>query len=264
MMSTYFTTSHLIRCFQSLLTFFFVSICLFLLSILTYFTIRKHLLPVSHLVLPVSFGLPPSFHSENHSMKLPNYLVSSINLTDPIWEKSPLDISQQPYHIELHCQSPRSDHNRQLGSFFIQLILTSTSNQLILERSRMILFPYQSRLVHFLRTLMFLPLSIFGNDYDRWEWKETLIERLIKQEKPNDYLGLIQIHIIPSSFQLEQCSLHFHILDLTGLVYFYLYYPILTGCLSIFVLFSVYMTFYLIITALTMFNQMTNTKTKEC
>ena len=199
-------------------------------------------------------------------MKLPNYLVSSIDLSDSSWEKSPLDISQQSYRIELHCQSPRSYHNRQLGSFFIQLILRSTSNELIIERSRMILFPYQSELVRLLRTLTFLPLSFFGQDYDRWEWKEILVERLIKQNKSREFLGHIQIQTIPSSFQLEQCSLHFHVLDLTGLVYFFLYYPILTSCLSICVLFSVYMTFYLIITALTMFNQMTTigAKKKEC
>jgi hypothetical protein len=93
--------------------------------------------------------------------------------------------------------------------------------------------------------------------------KQILIERLINSDELKNTIEVIQLNIIPSSFQLDRCSIHFHILELTGLVYFYYYYPILTGCLSIFVLFSIYMTFYLIITALTMLNQMTKIKKHE-
>ncbi len=257
------STPSLFRCVQSLLTFIFVSICLFLLSIFTFLTLRKHLMPISHLVIPISFGFPSLFNPQIDSTKLPSYLVSSINLSDSMYDKFPLDISHYPYRIELHCYSPRSYQNRQLGSFFVQLILFSTSNEIILEHSRLILYPYQSDIVRLIRTILFLPLSILRIDYDRWELKQILIERLINSEKTKNTIEMIQLNIIPSSFQLDQCSIHFHILDLTGLVYFYFYYPILTGCLSIFVLFSIYMTFYLIITALTMLNQMTKTKKHE-
>jgi hypothetical protein len=220
-------------------------------------------MPISHLVIPISFGFPLSYNPKIDSTNIPSYLVSSINLSDSMYDKSPLDISHYPYRIELHCHSPRSYQNRQLGSFFVQLILYSTSNQMIIEHSRLILYPYQSDIVRLIRTLIFLPLSIFHIDYDRWELKQVLIERLINTEKSKNMIEFIQLNIIPSSFQLDRCSIHFHILDLTGLVYFYFYYPILTGCLSIMVLFSIYMTFYLIITALTMLNQMTKTKRQD-
>jgi len=259
-MSTNISTSSLIRCLQSLLTFIFVSICLFLLSIFTFLTIRKHLIPIKHLIIPVNLGFPSSFNPKDDLTNFPSYLVSSINLSDPMYDKFPLDISQHSYRIELICSSPRSYKNRQLGSFFAQLILYSTTKQLIIEQSRLILFPYQSDIVRLIRTIIFLPLSIFHIDYDQWKLKQILIERLINYEKSKNFIEIIQLNIIPSSFQLDHCSLHFHILDLTGLVYLYIHYPLLTGCLSIFVLFSIYMTFYLIITGLTMLNQMTKSK----
>jgi hypothetical protein len=226
-------------------------------------TLRKHLIPISHLVIPIPLGLPSSFDLKNDSIKFPSYLVSSINLSDPMYDQFPLDISHYSYRIEFICSSPRSYTNRQLGSFFVQLILYSTTKQLIIEHSRLILFPYQSDLVRLIRTWIFLPLSIFYIDYDQWKFKEILIERLINHEKSKNFIEIIQINIIPSSFQLDQCSLHFHILDLTGFVYLFLNYPIITGCLSICVLFSMYMTFYLIITGLTMLNQMTKSKKRE-
>ena len=263
MTSSNISARSVFRCFQSLLTFIFVSICLFLLSVLTFFTLRKHLLPISHLDIPIPLGLPPSFNPKNDAQNFPSYLVSTIDLSDPMYEKSPLDISYHSYRIELHCQSPRSYQNRQLGSFFVQIILSSTSKQLIIEQSRLILFPYQSEIVYWIRTMIFLPLSILGIDYDRWNLKEILIERSNYQEKSKNLLEVIQLNVIPSSFQLDQCSLHFHILDLTGIVYFYMYYPIITGCLSIFVLFSIYMTFYLIITTITMLNQTSKVKKDE-
>ena len=258
-MSVSENTRSLFQCFQSLLTLIFVSICLFVLSILTFLTLRKHLMPISQLVLPVSFGLPSSFDMKTS----PTYLVSSINLSDPIYQNTPLDLSDHPYRIEFICNSPRSYTNHQLGSFFVQLILSSTTKELIREQSRLILFPYQSNLVRLIRTLMFLPLSIFHIDYDRWVFKEVLIERLVDSNPSKRFLEFIQLNIIPPAFQLDQCSIHFYILDLTGFVYFFLNYPIITGCLSIFVLFSTYMTFYLIITGLTMLNQMTKIKKKE-
>ncbi len=263
MMSTQISTPSLFRCFQSLLTFIFVSICLFLLAILTFLTLRKHLMPISHLVISMPLGFPLSFNPENDSTNFPSHLVSSINLSDTISEKSPLDIYHHSYRIELLCYSPRSYRNRQIGSFFVQLILYSTSNQIIIEHSRLILFPYESEIVHIIRTLILLPLSIFRIDYDQWKIKQILIERLTNQEKSKSSIQMVQLKIIPSVFQLDQCSIHFHVLNLTGFVYFFLYYPIITGCLSIFVLFSIYMTFYLIITGLTMLNQMTKSQKKD-
>lgn len=256
-MGTYISTRSLIRCFQSLLTFIVVSICLFILSILTYFTLRKHLMPTSHLVVPIALGFPSSFNLKTDAINSPPYLVSYRNLSDTLYDKSPLDISQHSYRIEFTCHSPRSYRNRQLGSFYVQLLLYSTSNQLIIDHSCLILFPYQSELSRLIRTIIFLPLSIFHIDYDQWNLKHTLIERLINHEKSKRFIEVIQLNIIPSSFQLDQCSLHFHILDLTGLAYSFINYPLLTGFLSIFVLFSIYMTFYLIITGLTMLNQLT-------
>ncbi len=262
-MSTYINTRSLTWCLQSLMTLIFVSIGLFLLSILTFFTLRKHLIPISHLVMPISFGLPSSFDLQNDSTKFPSYLVSSINLSNPMYDKTPLDISHYSYRIEFICYSPRSYKNRQLGSFFVQIMLYSTSKQLIIEHSHLILFPYESEIVRLIRTFILLPLSIFHIDYDQWKLKQILIERLTNDDQLKNFIELIQLNVIPSSFQLDQCSIHFHILDLTGLVYLFLNYPILTGCLSIFVLFSIYMTFYLIITGLTILNQMTKYKKKE-
>lgn len=262
-MSTNFSAYSFIRCLQSVLTIVFVSICLFLLSILTYFTLRKHLMPLSRLDIPISFGLPASFDPKNDSMFYksstisPPYLVSYINLSDTMYDKYPLDISHHSYYIEFVCHSPRSYRNRQLGSFFIQLILYSTSNQLIIDHSRLILFPYESEIIRLIRVLIFLPLSIFRITHDQWHLKQILIERLINPEESKRFIEIIQLNIIPPAFQLDQCSLHFHIRDLTGLAYSFINYPILTGCLSICVLFSIYMTFYLIITGLTMLNQMT-------
>jgi hypothetical protein len=81
------------------------------------------------------------------------------------------------------------------------------------------------------------------------------MERLANSDTSKRSVEIVQLNIFPSSFQLDQCSIHFYILDLTGLAYSYIHYPILTGCLSIFVLFSIYMTFYLIISCLTLLNQ---------
>ncbi|UJR36537.1 hypothetical protein I4U23_029257 [Adineta vaga] len=267
-MRTIYSTPSFIRCFQSILTFIFVSICLFLLSLLTYFTLKKHLIPVSHLVIPISLGLPKDFDpkmdidSSKSSTHFPPYLVSYINLSDTLYNQSPLDISRHPYTIELVCHSPRSYRNRQTGSFFVQIILHSTTDQLIIERSRLILYPYQSEIVRIIRTLIFLPFSIFNIDYDRWYLQQILLERLTNGDQSKSFVEKIQLNIIPPSFELDQCSLHFHICDLTGLVYSFVNYPILTGCLAIFFLFSIYMTFYLIITGLTLLNQMT--KTEDC
>jgi hypothetical protein len=263
-MSTYISTRSLFRCFQSLLTFVFVSICLFVLSILTFLTLRKQLIPVSHYVIPISFGFPSSFDPKtNTPTNLPLYLVSSINLSDPMYDKSPVDISHHPYSVQLTCSSPYSYINRQHGSFFVQLIVYSTTKQLIIERSQQILLPYQSEIVRLIRIIIFLPLSLFNIDYTKWKFEKVLIERLITYDTSKNFIEIIQLNIIPSSFQLDQCSLHLHILDLTGFVYLFLNYPFITGCLSIFVLFSIYMTFYLIITGLSMLNQMTKSKKKE-
>ncbi|CAF0776968.1 unnamed protein product [Rotaria sordida] len=223
-MGTRFSTRNLIQYTQSLMTFICGSICLLLLSILTYVTLRKHLLPTSHLIMPMSLGLPPSFNLKDDliflksSTNFPSYLVSYINLSDTIYDQYPLDISSHSYRVELHCYSPRSYRNRQLGSFFVQLILNSTSHQLIIEHSRLILFPYQSDIIRLIRTFLFLPLSIFRIDYDRWHLKEILIERLNNQEKSKRFIEIIQLNIIPSTFQLDQCSIHFDIRDLTGLI----------------------------------------------
>lgn len=257
-MGTYFSTRNLIQFLQTLLTFIGGSICLFLLSIVTYFTLRKLLLPIPHLAIPISLGLPSSFSAKDESMLLKSsvntlpYLVSYTNLSDPMYERFPLDISTHAYRVELICHSPRSYRNRQIGSVFVQLLLYSTSHDLVLEHSRSILFPYESDIVRLIRTFIFLPLSIFHIDYDKWHLYETLIERLTNHEKSKSYIEIIQLNILPSTFQLDQCSLHFHIRDLTGLVYFYLNYPIITGCFSVCVLFSMYMTFYLIVTGLSM------------
>jgi hypothetical protein len=214
-------------------------------------------MPISHLVIPIALGFPSSFNPTHDANNIPSYLVSYVNLSDRMYDRNPLDISHHSYRIEFICHSPRSHRNRQLGSFFVQLLLYSTSNQLIIEHSRVILFPYQSELSRLIRTIIFLPLSIFYMDYDQWNLKQILIERLTNHEKSKRSIEIIQLNIIPSSFQLDQCSLHFHVLDLTGLAYSFINYPLLTGCLSICVLFSIYMTFYLIITGLTMLNQMT-------
>lgn len=263
-MSTYISTRSLIRCFQSLLTLIFVSICLFLLSIVTFLTLRKHLLPISHLIIPISFGFPSSYNVQTtNSTSFPSYLVSSINLTDPMYDKTPLDISHHSYRVELLCSSPYSYRNRQLGSFFVQLILFSTRKEIIIEHSQLILFPYQSEIIRLIRVFIFLPLSIFNIDYNQWKFQKVLIERLINHEKSKNFIEIVQLNVIPSSFQLDQCSLHFHILDVTGLIYLYLKYPFLTGCFSTFFLFSIYMTFYLIITGIKMLNQMSKSdKTK--
>jgi hypothetical protein len=173
-MSTDLSTCSLIRCIQSLLTFTFASICLFILSILTYFALRNHLIPTSHLVIQVPLGLPPSFHPDEGSIFIkppttsPLYLVGYVNLSDTIHEKSSLDISHYSYRIELTCHSPRSYINRQLGSFFVQLILYSSSNKLIIEHSRLILFPYRSDIIRLIRTFLFLPISLFYSNYDQW------------------------------------------------------------------------------------------------
>ncbi|CAF4109770.1 unnamed protein product [Rotaria sp. Silwood2] len=223
-MGTYLSTRNLIQCTQSLVTFICGSICLFLLSILTYVTLRKHLLPISHLVMAMSFGFPPSFNPKDDSIFLksstnfPPYLVSYINLSDIMYDKYPLDISSHSYRVELNCCSPRSYRNRQLGSFFVQLLLNSTSNQLIIEHSRLILFPYESDIIRLIRLFIFLPLSIFHIDYDRWYIKEILIERLNNHEKSKRFIETIQLNIVPSTFQLDQCSIHFYIRDLTGLI----------------------------------------------
>lgn len=262
MMGITLSTRNLFQYTQSLITFICGTICLFLLSILTYFTLRKHLIPISHLIIPISFGFPPSFDSTSSINILktpppdvPSYLVSYVNLSDPLYERYPLDISSHVYRVELNCDSPRSYRNRQLGSFYVQLILHSTSKQIIIEHSRIILFPYQSDIVRLIRTLIFLPLSIFRIDYDRWHLKEILLERLANHDKSKRFVEIIQLNVIPSTFQIDHCSLHFNIRDLTGLVYFFINYPILTGMFSIGALFSMYMTFYMIITALSLLNR---------
>lgn len=261
-MGTTHSTPRWIRCLQSMLTFIFVSVCLLLLAILTYFTLRKHIMPTSHLVIPISLGLPADFDPKTNAMfanspnTYPPYLVSYVNLSDTLHNQPALDVSRHPYGVELVCYSARSYRNRQLGSFFVQLVAYSSSNQVIAEHSRMILYPYQSEIVRLARTVLFLPLSIFHLDYDRWHLKQVLIERLTTDDKSKRFLERLQLTVIPSSFQLDQCSLHLHIRELTGLVYSFINYPILAGCLSIAVLFSIYMTFYLIVTGLTLLNQM--------
>ena len=263
-MGTNLSTRSLIQLIQIFLTFICVSLCLFLLSILTYYTLQRHLIPITHLDIPIVFGFPPTFHSNEESIFVqspPNHLshlISYTNLSDPMYDRTPLDISDHSYSIELICHLPRTYRNRQLGSFFVQLLLYSTSKQLIIEHSRLILFPYQSELIRLLRTLILLPLSIFHIDYDRWHLKQILIERLINHDKSKRYVDIIQLNIIPPTFQLDQCSIHFHILDLTGFAYLFVNYPILTGGLSIFIFFSTYLTFYLVITSLTMLNQTNN------
>ncbi|CAF3398743.1 unnamed protein product [Rotaria sp. Silwood1] len=244
-MGTYLSTRNVFQYTQSLVTFICGSICLFLLAILTYITLRKHLLPISHLVIPMPLGFPSSFNPKDDSIFLksstnfPSYLVSYINLSDAMYDRYPLDISSHSYRVEVNCYAPRSYRNRQLGSFFIQLILNSTSKQIIIEHSRLILYPYESDMIRLIRTIIFLPLSIFHIDYDRWHLKQILIERLNNHEKSKRFIEIIQLNIIPSTFQLDQCSIHFNIRDLTGLVYFFINYPILTGCFSICVLFSI-------------------------
>ena len=254
-MSASIGTLSLFRCVQSVLTCVFVSICLFLLSILTYVTLRKHLMPVSHLIIPVPFGLPSS--AAQPPTGFPTYLVSRVNLSDTFGEPYSLDIASHTYRIEFECHSPRSYINRQLGSFFVQLTLHSNTGQLIVEHSRLILFPYQSEIVRLLRTVLLLPFALAGVDYDRWHVEQTLVERLTSDARSKRYMQLIQLNIYPPSFQLDRCRLHFHVLDLTGLVYSFIHYPILTSCLSTGVLFVIYMTFYLLIASLSVLNQMT-------
>ena len=254
-MSASIGTLSVFRCVQSVLTCLFVSICLFLLSILTYVTLRKHLMPVSHLIIPVPFGLPSN--SAQPPTDFPAYLVSRVNLSDTFGEHSSLDIASHAYRIDFECHSPRSYINRQLGSFFVQLALHSNTGQLIVEHSRLILFPYQSDIVRLIRTVLLLPLSLVGVDHDRWHFEQTLVDRLTSDALSKRFMQVIQLNIYPPSFQLDQCRLHFHVLDLTGLVYSFIHYPILTSCLSTVVLFVIYMTFYLLIASLSVLNQMT-------
>ncbi|CAM4876953.1 unnamed protein product [Rotaria socialis] len=227
-MGTSLSTRNLIQYTQSLFTFICGSICLFLLSILTYVTLRKHLIPISHLIIPISLGFPPLLNSKpdfnflKPPTNIPSYLVSYVNLSDTMYDRYPLDISSHIYRIELSCDSPRSYRNRQLGSFYVQLILYSTSNEIIIEHSRVILFPYQSDIIRLVRTIIFLPLSIFRIGYDRWHLKEILIDRLTNHEKSKRFVEIIQLNIVPSSFQIDRCSIHFNIRDLTGLAYFFI------------------------------------------
>jgi Putative adipose-regulatory protein (Seipin) len=261
-MGTYLSARSFLQCIKSVLTLMLVSICMFALSILTYVTLRRHLMPVSHLIVPVPLGLPSSFRpsgaaemitqAANH---LPAYLASQVNLSQTFDHQPPLDIVSHSYRIELDCHAPRSYINRQLGSFFVQLSLYSKSNQLIVEHSRLILFPYQSTIIRLVRTFLLLPVTLVYPGYDQWHCQETLIERLSHQESSKRYLEMVQLNVYPSSFQLERCTIHFHVLEVTGLAYSFIHYPIFTGFLSMCVLFSIYMTFYLIITGLSLLNQ---------
>ena len=252
-----FSIRCLFRCLHSFLTLIIVSLCLFVLSILTYITLRKHLMPVSHLIIPLPLTLTTL------SSNSITTLISHVNLTDPMNNYYPLDISSHSYRVEFDCYVPRSYINRHVGSFAVYLTFYSSSNQLIIEQSRLILFPYQSDIVRLVRTILFLPLSIFHLIDDRWHCEQILINRLSNDEKSKRFLQLIQMKISPSTFQLDQCQLHFHVLDLTGLAYSFFHYPILTGCLASCILFSIYMTFYVIITGLAMLNQ-TNKNLSSC
>jgi hypothetical protein len=244
-MTIAFSTRSAFWCIQSLLVFTVISICLFLLSIFTYFTLRRHLTPVSHMIIPMPLGLPSSFHSD--------YFVSRANLSDTSHEQFPLDISSRAYKIELDCRSPRSYINRQLGSFAVELRLYSSSDELILEHSRSILFPYQSAIVRLIRILAYLPWSFFLGHDDHWHCQQVLIERLVNHEHSKRFLQMIQLHVYPTSFQLDQCHVHIHLLNLTSFAYSFIHYPLLTSVLSICVLFSIYMTFCVIIVAFTLF-----------
>lgn len=259
MMSRTLTIRNVLQCIHSLLTLTFVSICLFILSILTYLMLRKHLLPSSHVIIPLPLGFPLTNLNRNDlSNQFPSHLFSHVNLTDKIDYRHSIDLSRYTYQVEIDCRCPRSYRNRQLGSFFIHLLLYSNSNQLIVEHSRFILFPYQSEIIRLIRIFLSLPLTLLRLADDQWNWKEILIERLHNEDKTKNILEQIHFIIYPSTLQIDQCQIHFYILDLTGLAYSFVHYPYLTGCLSICVLFSIYITFYLIITGLTLLNSSTN------
>jgi len=243
-MSISVNTRLIIRCCQSLLILIVVSICLFILSIFTFLIIRRQFMPIEHLSLPIKFGLPSTF---NREQSIPSYVVSSINLTDSF------DLSIYPYQVEIHCNSPRSYMNRQHGSFYFQMKLISATNEFIIhEQSRLFHLPYQSDLVRIVRTLIYLPLALLSFDFDRWILNEILIDRL----KSKYSLDFIEITLLPSTFQLEQCVLHFHLTNLTGFIYYFTYYPFVTSCLSIILIFSVYMSVYLFLTGVSIVYQM--------
>lgn len=251
--------SSVLRYFQSLLTFAFVSLCLFFFSIISYIVLRKFLLPISHLTVPMPLGLPISDKNRiDSSSHWPSSLVSYVNLTDRWDHPYPLDLFKHSYRIELECHAPRSYRNRQLGSFFVHLMFFSSSNQLIIEHSRLILFPYQSEIVRLTRTILSLPLALINWHVDQWSFNEILLDYFQSKDKSNRYLEQIRLIISPSSFQIDRCEIDFQVLDLSGLTYALVYHPILAGVLFILFLFSIYMSFYLTLIALSLINTRNN------
>ena len=248
MSPSFVSTQSVCRYVCSFVTFALVSLGLFFLSIVTYLLLRKHLMPISHLSVPLPLSRPSLSLSTD-------YLISRVNFSDPINDYYPLDVSTHSYRVQIDCYAPRSYINRHLGSFSLQLQLFSSSKEILVEHSRLVLFPYHSTIVRLARTIVFLPLSIFHWFDDRWHYNEVLIERLKTTEISKRFLNEIELKIVSSAFQLDRCRIDFHILDLKGLTYSFFHYPFVTGCLASCILFSIYMTFYIVISALTMFNQ---------
>ncbi|CAF0768869.1 unnamed protein product [Didymodactylos carnosus] len=265
------------RFLQSFVSFLFASVFLFCLSLITYITTKKHFIPTSKLDVNVPLGLAPIILSSirtadytiHTSPVIPAYLVGFVNLTQ--YKLAQLD-SRYHYQVELECSVPKSYINRQLGSFIAQILLRTKPNPsydddvtrfgaIIADHSRSIIFPYESNIIRIARYLLFLPLYIFYFSTDIYRIKTIIIERLILES--SSYIELIQLNILPSTFQLISCQLHFHILDLTGLTYSFIYYPKITGVITVFVLFSLYMTFYLSIAGLTFINKVLLTDDKE-
>lgn len=248
------SSENLARCIYSLISFSIVSLCLFFLSILSCFILRRYFLPVTTVDIPMPLGLP-SFDQDAiyPSDEWPSSLVSSINLTDQLLN---IDISTNSYQVQLDCSVPRSYRNRQIGSFFVHLTFSSKSKEIFVEHSRLILFPYQSNIVRFVRILLNLPLTIIGWYDDYWYFQETLIERLHERKKPKNPIETIRLSVFPSTFQIEHCRIHLNMLDLTRLTHFFIDYPLLSSVFVIFVCFSIYICVYLFLLAVSMIRSM--------
>ncbi|XP_067007433.1 seipin [Anabrus simplex] len=136
----------------------------------------------------------------------------------------------QSYKFLLNLEMPESPANKRLGMFMACIQLRDKGGTLVSHSCRSGMLHYRSKLLHFLSTMVFSPMLVFGSS----EEKQTLTMELFSdfEEDQNHPVTDIYVEIQTRHIELYSATLNINA-HFTGLRYLMFHWPLLSAVVGI-------------------------------
>ncbi|XP_043468250.1 seipin [Leptopilina heterotoma] len=192
------------------------------ISIFLYTAFYYAYMPSMSYVRPVHLQFRPCDHAKG----VCSFPSAHIQLT----KKQQFLMVGQPYKVNLHLEMPESPANKELGMFMVCAELKSQYNRLVDHSCRSAMLHYRSTLLHFISTLTFSPMMIFGTT----EETQNIVLELFGNFEEDQSQPVTRLYVEIQSRHIEFYSATLTInAHLSGLRYLMFHWPILSAMVGI-------------------------------